>query len=139
MNKKEKLRKTRRSRLKWKSLTHSNKGFTVVETLIALTILATAVVIFLVGLTAGSRTVALTYEKTTAENLARSQLEYTKSQNYVPVPSSYSIIPSVPSDFSVSVLASQVAGRDNNLQKITVSVYHDRKLVLTLEDLKLNR
>jgi prepilin-type N-terminal cleavage/methylation domain-containing protein len=139
MHKIEKSQKTNDRWLKRKSGVNGHPGFTVVEVLIALTILGTAAVMFLVSLSTGSKTVALMYEKNTAENLARSQLEYTKSQSFIPAPSSYSTITPIPSGFSVSTQTSQVAGRDANLQKVIVTVYHEKKIVLSLEDFKLNR
>ena len=58
------------------------KGLTLIEVLIALAILAIAAVAFLTALTTGSGALIIADERTTAESLARTQLEYVKSQNY---------------------------------------------------------
>ena len=115
------------------------EGFGLVEVLVALAIVATAVIMFLSSLPTGSRTVGLMYERTTAENLARSQLEYTKSQDYIPAPVSYDTIVSLPSGFTVSAQASPVTDRDDNIQKITVNVCRDGESILFMEDFKVNR
>ena len=115
------------------------KGISLAEVLVALAIVATAVVMFLSTLLTGSKTVGLIYERTTAENLARSQLEYTKSQDYIPAPSSYDTIMSLPSGFTVSAQASAIAGRDDDIQKITVTVYRGGKSILLIGDFKVNR
>lgn len=115
------------------------EGFGLVEVLVTLTIMATAIIMFLSSLSTGSRTVGLMYERTTAENLARSQLEYTKSQDYIPAPVSYDTIVSLPSGFTVSAQASPVTDRDDNIQKITVTVYRDGESILFMEDFKVNR
>ena len=115
------------------------EGFGLVEVLVAVAIVATAVIMFLSSLSTGSRTVGLMYERTTAENLARSQLEYTKSQDYIPAPVSYDTIVSLPSGFTVSAQDSPVTDRDDNIQKITVTVYRDGEPILFMEDFKVNR
>ena len=115
------------------------EGFGLVEVLVALAIVATAVIMFLTTLSTGSRTVALMYERTTAENLARSQLEYTKSQDFIIAPASYDTITSLPTDFTVSAQASAVEDRDDNVQKITVTVYRNGESTLVLEDFKVDR
>ena len=115
------------------------EGFGLVEVLIAVAITATAIVMFLTTLSTGSRTVGLMYERTTAENLARSQLEYTKSQPYMTAPASYTTITTLPLEFTVTAEASAVTGRNNNIQKIIVTVYRNMEPVLVIEDFKVNR
>ena len=115
------------------------EGFGLVEVLIAVAITATAIVMFLTTLSTGSRTVGLMYERTTAENLARSQLEYTTSQDYMPTPASYDTTAPIPPGFAVSAEASPVADRDGNIQKITVTVYRNGKSILSMEKFKVNR
>jgi len=114
-------------------------GISLVEVLVALAITGGTVAIFLTGLSTGTKGVEVTYEQTMAENVARSQLEYTKSQEYLPVPASYDTISSLPVDFTVSVEASAVADRDEDIQKITVTVYRSGETVLVKESFKVNR
>jgi len=115
------------------------EGMSLVGVLVALAITGGAVVMLFNGLSTGSKGVAYMYERTTAENVARSQLEYTKSLAYVAAPTSYESIVSLPSGFTVSATASSVADRDDNIQKITVTVYRDGEPVMVKEGFKVNR
>lgn len=127
------------SLLKRRSVIGSEKGVSLVEVLVALAITGSAVVMFLSSLSTGSKAVGSIYEKTAAEDVARSQLEYTKSQDYAAAPASYDNIASLPPGFTVSTEASAIADRDNNIQRITVTVYHNGEPVLVKEDYKVNR
>lgn len=60
----------------------NERGMTLIEVLIALAILGLVAVAFLSGLTTASRALLIADERTTAESLARSQMEYVKSQGY---------------------------------------------------------
>lgn len=60
----------------------NERGMTLIEVLIALAILGLVAVAFLSGLTTVSRALLIADERTTAESLARSQMEYVKSQGY---------------------------------------------------------
>ena len=61
----------------------SQRGQTLIEVLIALAILGVVAVTFLTALSTSSRTLILADEKTTAESLSRTQLEYLKNQPYI--------------------------------------------------------
>lgn len=115
------------------------EGMSLVAVLVALAITAGAVIMFLSSLSTGSKAVGVVNERTIADNVARSQLEYTKSQPYAPVPTSYDSITSVPPYFTVSVEATAVTDRDENIQKIAVTVYHNGEPVLLIEGFKVNR
>ncbi len=115
------------------------KGASLVESLMAVAIMTIAVTAFLAAFSTGSLAVRRADKGVTAENLARSQLEYTKSQAYVVAPASYDTITPVPAGYSISSDATSVAGRDANIQKITVTATRDGKVLLVLEDFKLNR
>ena len=78
-----------------------------------------------------------TDERVTAENLARTQMEYTKGLAYLAAPAAYATI-SAPSGYSISADSASVSGRDADIQKITVSVSYDGD-TFTLEDFKLDR
>ena len=114
-------------------------GFGLVESLVAVTILGTTVFMLLGSLSTGSISVGILQEEVTAESLGRAQLEYTRSLPYVVAPSSYQIVDYVPSGYSVTAESSGVSGRDNNIQKITVEVFHERRRLYTIEGFKVNR
>ena len=115
------------------------RGAGLVEVLVALLLTGTAAVIFISSLYTGSRTVGIIYERTTTENLARSQLEYVKGQEYAVAPTTYEILPDLPSEFSISAEASVIEERDENIQKITVTVRRNGETMMALEDFKVNR
>ena len=122
-----------------RSLLSGEKGTSLVETLVAVVIVAVAVVPFLTAFSTGSLAVLRADRRATAEHLARSQMEYAKSQAYVAAPASYGIITPVPAGYSISADATSIDGRDASIQKITVTVEHDGEALLTLKGSKLDR
>ena len=121
------------------SLLTGERGASLVESLLALAILAIAVTPFLAAFSTGSLAVGKADRQVTAEILAHSQAEYTKGQAYVVAPASYDIITPLPAGYSISSNATSASGRDTNIQKITVTVQHEGKDLVVLEDFKLNR
>ena len=91
-----------------------------------------------VDISTGSLGVATTEERVTAENLARSQLEYTKSQAYLSAPASYATV-TPPTGYAVSAQASSIPDADSAIQKITVTVTRIGEMLLTVEDYKVDR
>ena len=152
------------------NLIRSQKGQGLIEVLIAIAILGVVAVAFLTALATASKAIILADELTTAESLARSELEYVKSQEYCSDAWSYTVTssdrsssnmpcwwdadnpPLLSSDYagySVDVKAEdfdadgdsiiEIPGDDENIRKITVSVYHQGRLILTTSDYKVNR
>jgi len=65
----------------------NQKGQLLIEALIALAILGVVAVAFLTALTTASRAIIIADERTNAESLARTELEYVKSRDFsVPCP-----------------------------------------------------
>ena len=58
---------------------HSQKGISLVETLIAVAILGTTIVAFVVSLSVGSLAVNALDKETIAQGLAQTQMEYIKN------------------------------------------------------------
>jgi len=115
------------------------KGIGLVEALIAVGILGLALTALLSALSTGSMAVSRTEERVAAENLTRSQLEYTKSQPYQPPPASYATVTPYPDDYAVAVTADVVPGGDSSIEKITVTVTRNGKELLVAEDYKVDR
>ena len=89
----------------FKRLKENERGFTFIEVLIAMLIMSVFAVTFLAGLAASSRAVIVADERTTAESLARSQMEYVKIDAYKAVSDptqtgSYKMIPLSEMDIS---------------------------------------
>ena len=114
-------------------------GFGLAESLVAVAILGTVVVMLIGGLTTGSITININQEDIIAENLGRTQMEYTKSLPYNTAPYTYQSITDVPDGYSVTAEASSISDRDNNIQRITVTVNYRNKRAYVLEGFKVNR
>lgn len=117
----------------------NKKGVTLVESLVALAIVAIAVIPFLAAFSTGSLNVKELDRRVTAQTLGRSQLEYTKNLAYVIAPASYAIFTPIPTGYSIDSDATSISGRDVNIQRVTVTVKYEGKVLLTLDDFKLNR
>jgi prepilin-type N-terminal cleavage/methylation domain-containing protein len=113
-------------------------GMGLVEVLVAVAILSVTLVVLVAAISTGSVGVRTTEDRVTAENLARSQLEYTKSQTYVSVPTSYATV-TPPAGYAVSVDAASIPSTDDSIQKITVTVTREGETLLTVEDFKVDR
>jgi prepilin-type N-terminal cleavage/methylation domain-containing protein len=116
------------------------KGFTLIEVVVALAILGIIVAAFMAGLAGASRALFVADERATAESLARSQMEYIKSDNYSDS-GIYNVLPIIPSGYSIypnPIVADNVTV---GLQKVTFTVRHDinSKDVITLEGYKGDR
>lgn len=122
-----------------RTVSSGESGSTLVEVIIAVAILAIAITGLLAGFSTGSLSIRKTDRLITVENLARSQLELTRSQTYLAAPSSYASVTPVPAGYSISSDATSIAGRDANVQKITVTVQYEGNVLLTLEGFKLDR
>ncbi len=149
-------------------LTKNQKGQTLIEVLIALASLGIVAVAFLTALTTASRAIIVADEHTTAESLARTELEYVKSQSFYENSWDYTVTTSgstwsnppswlssshaLPNDYagySTEVTAEGYDANgdstpDNGIWKITARVYHNESpapddLVLTTSTYKVER
>jgi type II secretory pathway pseudopilin PulG len=114
------------------------RGIGLVETLMAVAILGTAVVAFVTALSAGSIAVGEHDGEAMAQGLAQSQLEYTKSYSYSPGATTYPLL-AAPEGYSLSVGVSAVPDTDNDIQKITVTVNRGGEDIMQVQDYKVNR
>ena len=110
-----------------RQLSHKNEqsadesGFSLLEVLVALLILAATAVIFINGLMTSSIAVQAADEKTAAESLARSQMEWVKSSDYSYNATSYTLAPVMDaSDYqnlSANITAAALHDPDDGIQK----------------------
>jgi len=133
-------------------LVSGQKGQTLIEVLIAIALLGMIAVPFLTALSTSSRGIIIADEKTTAESLVRSEMEYVKNSSYYNSTGfSYEIPPTAdnppPWDPSRTALDDRYAGYSVNvtgvpivqyLQNITVEVYHWGEPVLTTSTYKIS-
>jgi type II secretory pathway pseudopilin PulG len=113
-------------------------GVTLVESLVAIAILGGGVLTLVLTLSGGALAIQENDRQVTAQSLARTQLEYTKSYPYDPAATTYPAV-SVPDGYGIVVGVTAVPGANNNIQKITANITRDGSVILTAEDYKVNR
>jgi prepilin-type N-terminal cleavage/methylation domain-containing protein len=115
------------------------KGFALLEVLVAIAIIGVVAAGFLLAMKNAVQGAEITDRIDTARVIAQAQMEYIKTQPF-----------RADADYAIdSALMSQYPGysvpdptvenaqdRDGLIQKITVSVIHDGKTVMTLQDCK---
>jgi type II secretory pathway pseudopilin PulG len=113
------------------------------ETVVALAILGVVAVAFLNGLTGVSKATFINDKQTTAESLARSQMEWVKNASYsynatgyspAPIPNSQDYI-----NYSAVITAEPVHAADDGIQKITVTIKYFDKRIIQIEGYKTDR
>jgi prepilin-type N-terminal cleavage/methylation domain-containing protein len=139
--------------LKRASAGRSQKGFTLLETVIAMAILCVIAVAFLTALATSSRALIVTDERETALNLAKSQMEYVMNLAYDDTaPYSYTPGP-IPAEYSglwsaaISVENIPATAPKIPMQKISVTIIKkgtpDKSIIMTagnatLQDYKVH-
>ena len=118
-------------------LVSGQKGTTLIEVLIAIALLGMIAVPFLTALSTSSRALIIADERTTAESLVRSQMEYVKSQEY-DANGTYAEIADadIPVGYDVYLNVTELVP---GLQNITVTVERDGELVLTTSTYKVDQ
>jgi len=132
-------------------------GQNLMEVLISLAIFGIVVVAFLSALATGSQAIIVADARTTAESLARSELEYIKNSAYDKInnPPQYSLDPAIniPDGYNIEMEAVRLDPQDDGIedddgiQKITVDIYRQEgstpssqdTLILSTSDYKVNR
>ncbi len=121
----------------------SETGYSLIEVLVAMAILGIIAVTFLSGVSAGSKGVYVTDEGTTAESLAQTQMEWAKNASYTTNATQYSAAPIPAGDdylgYTANITAQPLHVTDDGIQKITVTIQHSGREVLTLEGYKVDR
>lgn len=113
----------------------SEKGISLIETIIAVVILSIISASFLGALATTSSARATNEERTAAKILAETILENIKTDNYT---TSYNA--TIPDEFpGYSANVSTITERNGNIQKIIITIEHNNDDVLTLESYKVDR
>ena len=116
----------------------SERGFALMESLIAVASLGLTLVVCIAGLSTGLLATGQADRLSTAHELARSQVEYTKNDAFHVAPFTYPTV-TPPATYAVTSTASTISGGDANVESITVSVSKDGVAVFSLEGYKVNR
>ena len=134
----------------------NEKGFTLIEVIIAVALLGVIAIAFLSALGTASLAMFIADERATAESLARSEMEYVKSANYTYNGWSYELPTTAPSwdvshalpsgydSYTANVTTEPLNSPDDGIQKITIVVSHLGKEIIssgnsTLENYKVDR
>ena len=119
------------------------RGVSLVETLVALAVLAAVGVTFLSGLATTSKAVVLADEQATAESIAWTQMESAKHAVYVAEATTYAGEP-IPVDkdyldYTFTITTQPLRNPDDGIQKITVTVRRSGAAIVTVEGYKVDR
>lgn len=113
---------------------------TLIETIVAIAILAAISVVFLGGLIVSSKGTLEADEHATAESVARCQMEWVQGLAYVDNATQYT-----PADldsfddyegYSANITAESLHSPDDGIQKIAISVIHNGNWVMSIEGYK---
>jgi prepilin-type N-terminal cleavage/methylation domain-containing protein len=131
---------------RFRSKLNSEQGMNLIEVLVAMGILATVGVTFLLGMSTSSKAVVTNQQNIVAEGLAKSQMESIQQQTYDPDnnPPQYTVLAQIPAGYSIQITTARLdpqndhTGNDEGLQKITIAVSNGGRVVFTLEGYKCN-
>ncbi len=113
----------------------SQRGFSLIETIVALALVGTVCVALITGLGVASKTMSGADAQETAKDLAIAQMEYVQNQTYDnnDNPPVYQVLPNIATQFPGFSVATPMAERlDDSIQKITIEVNQGGKTVYTL-------
>lgn len=113
-------------------------GFVMLEAIVALAILGTATAAMLSSLSTGARLSNRTSMNGTADWVATSQANFIYDAPFIATPGVYAAV-NAPADYTVSNQTSAVAGGDDEIQNVTITVSIDGTVLLTTEIMKVNR
>jgi prepilin-type N-terminal cleavage/methylation domain-containing protein len=114
-----------------------NRGFTLVESLVAISILGVSAAAFISSLSSGSLAVRTLDEQVTTQQLLQTQMEVIKAAAYDLNGVSYTRI-ATPAEYTLNVAVALI-NSDSHIQKVTLSAYHNGSLAGTLENYKVER
>ena len=106
------------------------KGFSLIEVVIALGILGIIAAAYLGSLANASQSLAVADERATAESLARSQMEYIKKESYST--DNYSA-PTIPPEYTAAGYTTTITFEviKADLERIRITVMHNGKSIIT--------
>jgi prepilin-type N-terminal cleavage/methylation domain-containing protein len=113
------------------------KGFSLLEVLVALAILGLVATGFLTSMTNATKGAVKTDRIDTSRVLAQGQMEYVKKQPFAPSYTAEAISGQIYPGYAATITAVNAAERDANIQKITVTITYNGVTAATLNDCKV--
>ena len=120
-------------------LRNGEKGLALVEVLIAVAIMAIAITTYISAFSTSAIAIGKEDRRVTANAFAVSQVHYTRAQAYQVAPVAYPTLTPPSTNFTVTSDAAAINGKDDNIQKITVTVQFNGRTLSSIEDFKVNR
>ena len=134
----------------------NEKGFTLLETLVALALMGIIAAGVITGLATTFKAGWISQERVVAENLAKSQWEHIRAQDYIPTAvynpddpaNSYELITLsddlVTKEYAIEIEPPQTITNPSDdygveLQRLSIVIKRDSKLLLTLSDYRAGR
>ena len=106
-----------------KHFLRSEHGASLLEMLVAVSIVGIALAVFITALSTGSLSVSALNESTVAQDLAQRQIEQLKSATYDSTGASYTKV-TAPSGYSIVLAVNSAIYADNKIQKLSVTISH---------------
>ena len=114
------------------------RGGLLLEALVSVALLVGVFSLALQGVAAGARARGTVNSLITAQNTARSQLEYALASTYCAPPCAYpTVVP--PAGYTVSTATETYPGADANLEYIVVTVSKGGTSLVTVRGMRANR
>ncbi len=122
-----------------KMLLRGEPGFILVEALMSVAIVSIGLVAAITAL--GSSTRATTHEvvRLQSDSIAKSQMEYVRSQPFSVAPATYAPVDTLPAGYVATAEAEAIDGAPTNIQKIIVTVSYEGREMRVLEGVKTDR
>ncbi len=120
-----------------KRIFKSQSGMGLPETLVAVAILGTAIVVFAAALSTGVISTGEHGQEVIAQRLAQNQIESIKNQVFN-VSGTYTAV-AAPAGYAITINKDPVPGANTDIQKITVTVLRDGAGVFSVSAYKANR
>lgn len=127
--------------------TRHERGFSLIEVSLAIALAGILSLTIPSALSTANKTTIINNQRTTAESLARSQMDYIQNQTFDSTnnPPVYGLLSNLPTGYSVTQTVARIDPRGDNstvndegLQQITVTVKHGTNIAYTLVDFKVN-
>ena len=122
-----------------RSLRRGEKGLALVEVLIAVAILAIAITTYVSAFSTSAIAIGKEERRVTAKAFAISQLHHTRAQAFQAAPIAYPTLTPPSPNYTVTSDATAIAGKDDNIQQVTVTVQFNGRTLSVLEDFKVDR